>query len=609
MIPDLSAQTVETLRQASTLLQAGRHAPARGLLDKLIRTQPGCAEAHRMLAMSLCQTGEFVRAQKVLRTGLSLHGDDIEALVLLGRALSATGQVAEALRVLQDASRQDPANVPVACSLGRVLLTQGRVEDALRVLQQAVDRSGSATPELWMLLGHARMTHGQPVEAAEAFREWLRLEPGSADARMRLAAALADAQQPVEAEAEIRRCMAAGARTPEITFVLARALMGQGRFDEAEVAMRDVVRERPGHLTAQQNLSELVWMRTGDIGAACAELDAALQKQPDLRRLWITKARLLVSARQAPQALAAIDQGLAVAGGDPDLLRAAATIALDVDGARALEFAQRALRVTPDDRAGLVAFGNASLAVGQAPQALETAVRLHESDPMDGQALAMMADALRMLGDGRYRELLDYQGLVRAELLDVPDGWPDLDAYLADLVGDVRRLHTSRAHPIGNSLREGSQVGLAPQQSPFASIRAFPQAIDGPIRRYMEAIGHGADPMRCRNTGRYGISGMWSVRLRPHGFHVNHYHPQGWISSACYLHLPPAVQNRGGEGWLKFGETAFPTSPVLGPEYFIKPEPGLLALFPSYMWHGTVPFSGAPENGRLTVAFDVMAQS
>jgi hypothetical protein len=146
---------------------------------------------------------------------------------------------------------------------------------------------------------------------------------------------------------------------------------------------------------------------------------------------------------------------------------------------------------------------------------------------------------------------------------------------------------------------------LAPQNSPFASIRAFPQAIDGPIRRYIQAIGDGNDPMRKRNTGRYRISGIWSVRLRPTGFHVSHYHPEGWISSACYLHLPHAVE-RGGEGWLKFGEPAFPTHPALNPEYFVRPRPGLLALFPSYMWHGTVPFAGAPEDRRLTIAFDVV---
>jgi hypothetical protein len=221
----------------------------------------------------------------------------------------------------------------------------------------------------------------------------------------------------------------------------------------------------------------------------------------------------------------------------------------------------------------------------------------------------MQADAMRMLGDNRYRDLMDYARLVRAERIDVPEGWPDLDTYLAELVRDLAHSHVFQAHPIGNSLREGSQIPLTPGQSTYASIRAFPQAIHRPILHYMQAIGHGTDAMRRRNTGRYGIAGIWSVRLRPSGFHANHYHPDGWISSACYLHLPSAVDREGGEGWLKFGEPAFPTTPALEPEYFVKPEPGLLVLFPSYMWHGTVPFSGSEQENRLTIAFDVVPAS
>ena len=34
----------------------------------------------------------------------------------------------------------------------------------------------------------------------------------------------------------------------------------------------------------------------------------------------------------------------------------------------------------------------------------------------------------------------------------------------------------------------------------------------------------------------------------------------------------------------------------------IEPKPGHLVLFPSWMWHGTVPFT---QGERLTVAFDV----
>ncbi|MDE2497476.1 MAG: hypothetical protein KGK35_06560, partial [Xanthomonadaceae bacterium] len=100
--------------------------------------------------------------------------------------------------------------------------------------------------------------------------------------------------------------------------------------------------------------------------------------------------------------------------------------------------------------------------------------------------------------------------------------------------------------------------------------------------------------------------GIWSVRLRPHGYHFNHYHPEGWLSSACYIQIPQTLGTHGGEGWLQFGEPAYPTMPPLPAEYFVRPAPGLLVLFPSWFWHGTVPFSGAPGESRLTIAFDVV---
>ena len=56
-------------------------------------------------------------------------------------------------------------------------------------------------------------------------------------------------------------------------------------------------------------------------------------------------------------------------------------------------------------------------------------------------------------------------------------------------------------------------------------------------------------------------------------------------------------------GWLKFGEPGS-TVPGCPPEHFVRPEPGMLALFPSYFWHGTVPFGHGGR--RLTAAFDVL---
>ena len=607
MIPNPDVQTLDVLRTASACINLGQHAQARDLLAPLIRAQPDCAEAHRLLGVSLCQTGEFSRAQSVLGKYLRLREDDADTLLLLCRVLSQTGQAAEALSTLRSAFERAPGNLRIACALARMLLAQSRAEDALKVLETALPDQGEAAPgEFWMLLGHARMLLARPAAAAEAFRTWVRLEPHNHDARLRLAAALADGENAVEAEVEVRHCMAAGANSADAAFILARSLMGQGRHDEAETQLRIVVKAQPDHVTAQRNLAELAWMRAGDVEAACVELDSALRKQPCLHALRIAKAQVLLGARQAPAALEEIEAGLAHESSAADLLSAAATVALEFDGPRALKFAKRACAVMPRDSGPIIALGKAFLATGDARPALDIAMKLQAAYPTDGQALALQADAMRMLGDERYRELLDYSRFVRAFALDTPRGWPDLDAYVADLQLALERAHVLKAHPVGNSLRHGSQIELLPERSSEPAIRAFPSAIDGPIRLYLEALGRGESIMQRRNTGYYRLSGMWSVRLRPQGFHVNHYHPEGWISSACYLHIPSAVEKAGGEGWLKFGEPAFPTTPALGPEYFLKPEPGLLALFPSYMWHGTVPFSGAGAESRLTIAFDVM---
>jgi len=526
--------------------------------------------------------------------------------------LLQSGRHADAAKVLRRALDLAPTDASVTAAMAR-MTTLARTWLTLGQVQLAVDSlaplaaSGHADGSVLMLCGHALMATGRKQEAEAVFRDWVSKEPHSTDAALRLAAVLADSGKSAEAEPLIRDVAARHGATPESAFVLGRALLGLARFDEAEEQFRRVVHARPDHQAAHANLMELVWMRCGDIREASSALDRALRAQPQLVGLRITKSRLLLSARMPSEALAELDAGLAVAPRDTELLTSATTVALELDGTRALGYAKRLQEEgSPQDRAARVAMGNAYLATGDAGAALTIAEALHRSDPCDGQALAMTADAQRMLGDQRYRELLDYQHLVRAESIDVPPGWTSLDAYLAELAADLERVHILRAHPVGNSLREGSQIPLAPQDSPFASIRAFPRAIDGSIRRYMQAIGAGNDPMRKRNTGQYRISGIWSVRLRPHGFHVNHYHPEGWISSACYLHLPSAVERPGGEGWLKLGEPAFPTRPALEPEYFIKPKPGLLALFPSYMWHGTVPFAGAPDDTRVTIAFDVV---
>jgi len=121
-----------------------------------------------------------------------------------------------------------------------------------------------------------------------------------------------------------------------------------------------------------------------------------------------------------------------------------------------------------------------------------------------------------------------------------------------------------------------------------------------PACRKMPAI-----PFLARKSGAFDFSGSWSCRLNSSGYHTNHVHTKGWISSAYYVDLPPAVAaGEGNQGALKFGESPFGLGDDDRPSRIVTPGVGKLVLFPSYFWHGTVRFKA--DRPRLTVAFDVV---
>lgn len=444
---------------------------------------------------------------------------------------------------------------------------------------------------------------GRLDEAIATFARAVAFAPSSGAAEHNLAAAQGDAGRFAEAEVGCRRALAKGLNVPETWLVLARALQGLSRLDEADAAYRQALARRPSMADAHRDLAQLIWMRTADRAAASAMLDRAIAAHPGDLALRLVRSKLCEYVEDFDAAYRELERALAIAV-HPALDVEAANAALRLGRAgAALAHAERAAGMDRSNPNVLTVLAQVCLAAGQPERTCVLLGPQIAAAPDDQYLLALEATAWRLLGDARYGERMDYPALVAVRSIDAPAGWPSLDAYLAELAAALRAEHRFEAHPFTQSLRQGSQ---APDilAAAHPAIQAFPQAVRGPIEAYLAGLGQGDDPVRRRNRGAWQVQGAWSVRLKPGGRHVNHTHPQGWLSSACYIALPAAVQGPSREGWLKFGEPGVATDPTVGPEHWVKPEPGLLALFPSYMWHGTSPFSGAEE--RLTIAFDLV---
>lgn len=524
-----------------------------------------------------------------------------------GEQFARRGQLHEAEAVLREALKLAPDNPLAIDRLARVLLSLQRAPEALQLVEAFLH--AHPLPEPTLLLLRAQMLAIQRLfpAAISAFHQAIDVDPTSGTAELGLAMALGEDGQVEDASDAARRAMAKGADSPGARYVLARALFDAGRFDEAIAAFRSVLTLQPDHPAAHASLAELLWMRTGDLVQATATLDAALQQRPGQDVLRISKASLLSAAGQPERAIAELELGLSGAAGASALHLAAAKTAIGIQPHIALNHARRALASAPRDPVALGIYADTLLANGDACKAAIVAGQLYRHDPTDNHALAVLATAWRQLDDARYRDLYDYARFIQCTPIDVPEGWSNLGDYLRDLAACLHRSHGFTTHPVHQSVRHGTQVDHRMDARQDHPIRAFAQAIDGPVRRYLAALGKGNDPLRRRQTGDYRLSGLWSVRVGPGGNHLSHYHGKGWLSSACYIQLPPSMDNPvEGGGWLTFGEPAVSGPDRLEAEYFLRPQPGLLVLFPSWMWHGTRPFTGGAEDRRLTMAFDVV---
>jgi tetratricopeptide (TPR) repeat protein len=500
-------------------------------------------------AASLLQGGQALSARGVLDGAMAEGLDSADAHHLMGLILQDLDDAEGCERALRAALARASDDASAAHTLARLLASQGRDE---------------AAAETYAALAHAL--------------------PEDSNAEYALAISLYVVGREAESEAALNRAIAKGAEGPDVWVTLGRVMTLQARFAESEEAYREAVTRDPLSVDAHRELAQIVWMRTADVAKAREALDAA----PPTAALTAVTVKLLQDADEHAAAFALACER---ADRDPSLNVLAGRAGLRVDPAAAAGRLKMAPPwIDPPTRAkGEI---EADLALGRGAEAARRCEALRAARPEDRYVEGLMATAWRMTGDERYGPLYDYHRLVRTYRIEPPEGWSTLEAYLADLEAALDRLHGPLTHPVGQSLRHGSQTQRSLIDYPDPEIQGFFQVIDAPIRAHIEAIGE---------TGGYAVNGAWSVRLNRQGYHLDHVHPEGWLSSAFYIRLP---KGEGREGWIKFGEPGIPTSPKLDAEYWIEPEPGMLVLFPSGMWHGTAPFSS--DGTRLTCAFDLV---
>ena len=557
-------------------------APVQHLMGQIKKTQGQLAEAERYFRAAIAHD---------LRSGQYYNE--------LGLILQARGAYEEAIKVFRAASALVPSLLMVRVSIVRCLMSLGNLPEAEREARDYI--AIAPGPESWTLLGTVQRAQERHQEALATAETALKYGPTLRGLRYNHATALDKVGRTSEAVAAFEKLARQELDTPDLALHYARALYAEGRKKDAETVAEQGVQLWPQVAALQSTLARIRWL-AGAGERSVSSFESAIQARPTDLSLRLACADALHRGGHNAKALNVLDEALRLAPDTPALLTAAGVV-LDelerpLDGLKVL---RRVAEVAPS-RAAQRNLLSTLLRAGQPDEVLRIVNDLRAEQPHEQYLIACATTAMRMLEHPEYRIWCDYERFVRTYEIPAPHGFFTTEAFNAGLASLLRTQHKTNAHPLDQYIPNGSQTGRSLLSLDEPVIKHFLAAMDIAVRDYVGRLREN-DPVGARRAKHSHYSGLWSVRLSDGGYQPNHVHDRGWISSAYFVSIISGERPKDPRaGWLKFGEPN--RAPAgCGAEKLIEPQPGMLVLFPSYIWHGTIPFEGAE---RLSLAFDVV---
>ena len=573
MDPTADPQLAAILRQAVAAAGRGQFPEAEHHFRQARAQAPAIPMIATGLGHVLRYQGRHAEAKAQFTDAIAMAPDLADGHYGLGLVLQSMMDMAGAEAALRAALARKPDLPPCSLALAELLHATGRPDDALALLADVATPDMQLGAAIELARGSAYLATEQNVSALASFERAIALKPGHAEAVHGRAVAL------------------------EVL----------NREEEALAGFRLVVKNNPGNLAAHYSLNQLLYRLKRD-DEFLRSYDEAAAGFVGMPHFALAKASFLVRSERPAEALELYEQALKLAPGEPVVLqgRAMAQLKLHKIDAAIASY-EEGLRRAPQDINMLTGVAAAYL-MGRMPQKAEAAAsRALQMAPDDQTALSLLGTAWRAMEDGRDHDLYRHDEFIQTFDLEPPSGFADMASFCGELDRWLDKLHSDEREHIDQSLRGGTQSAgslFRPGRSPL--LDGLRLRIEEAVRLYIARLPQDdRHPFLRRRAKDFRFAGSWSSRLKDTGFHANHIHTAGWISSAFYVALPDTMRDTSTqEGWIKFGEPSFEAGLSNPVRRTVQPLVGRLVLFPSYIWHGTVPFR-APQD-RTTVAFDVV---
>ncbi len=587
--------------------------------------------------MSLYNQKDYRRAYDVFSKAKKLAPQNFDAVYLLAVCLNQLGRLEDAKKQFLNAIQLNPSHAEAINTLGNVLSKQGKLFSAIKMYRKSVKANANYLPA-FLNLAQKLILAGQHAEAQQYLRRILEAEPNNTLALIAMADAYLGCNQFEDALEYLLRAQAISPENAYIEFRFIQICLSRCEFDEVEKNLSAY--ERKHGLSAEvAQLKAKYYFEAGKYNEAQIFIGNCLKAYDDQILMGLLL-KLEGLKLPRPEFINYVSKAVETYESKPEYLLVALESLIDVEAyeqakmffeklpksiTQQVEFltlgagiyenwpeswtlasrlAQRALDQQPENEVIATRLVRVLLKTAKVKKASEIVDIWRKNLPNSQFWLAYETTVLRVLDTEKYKQICNYNEMVQVYELETPIGYVSMESFNADLAQAITDLHIYEQTPLDQSVRLGTQSlrSLEFEKSPV--IQKYIEALKVPIMAYIEHLKQ-FDHLQlgARITDGFNIQGCWSVRLSAGGRHVNHIHPDGWISSAYYVKTPKKSEIEK-DGWIKFGEPPFVIEGGDGVERWIKPKAGQLVLFPSYFWHGVSPVIS--DEIRITAPFDLV---
>lgn len=467
------------------------------------------------------------------------------------------GELPEAIQACQRALSCEPENAHALFQLGLLELTRHEYRSAEQHLRAALGQ-WEDVPEVYANLGMALRHLGELEEADAMLAKAIALAPDYAEAYYQRAKVLRSSGA---LDVALEHCR--------------RALELAPRSLSWQVDLAALLRERHDYEHALQTIQARLSADAKDARAQC-ELGnclSAMGRSEEAEAAYITATQL------NPRYLPALEELAEIWSAKRDW---------------------RAVRAQHDLYEALLEQGKPEETLVRLNKTLQTAQ--HKTCELAAKVVAN----LQLDDVDAASSLLQYHEFVTTSDIETPGGYDSLENFNAALASYLVERSSFQTAPRADRhlVYKQSQELLQYDDPPIAALKG---AIKAAIENYKEQV---VEAARCFPPGSvddYWLQG-WAVVMDGQGYKDSHFHPPSWVSGVYYVSVPSVIADASAEhaGWLELGRPPMQRYRISAEVAVMnfQPKPGRLVLFPSYMYHRTLPFESSEK--RISFAFNAI---